>query len=82
MGEVTLDLVLGRVNTEHPLYAYLKNNGATDDALYWFQDHPETIDLLGLDYYIHSEMEWFGSNGQSHLHTCNERPRGFAAIAE
>jgi hypothetical protein len=79
-----LDLVLGRVRASHPLHAYLKHNGASDDALHWFQDHPETIDLLGLDYYLHSEMEWFWSNEQQRtdIHPYNEQPRGFAAIAE
>jgi beta-glucosidase/6-phospho-beta-glucosidase/beta-galactosidase len=79
-----LDLVLGRVNVDHPLYPYLKQNGGSDEALHWFQDHPETIDLLGLDYYLHSEMEWFWSNEKrrADIHPYNERPRGFAAIAE
>jgi beta-glucosidase/6-phospho-beta-glucosidase/beta-galactosidase len=79
-----LDLVLGRVNAEHPLCGYLKSNGATEEELNWFQDHPESIDLLGLDYYLHSEMEWFWSDEKGRADTCayNECPRGFAAVAE
>ena len=81
---LVLDLVLGRVGHEHPLYGYLKNNGATDEALHWFQDHPQSIDLLGLDYYIHSEMEWFWNeeNSRPDIRPYNERPRGFAGVAE
>jgi beta-glucosidase/6-phospho-beta-glucosidase/beta-galactosidase len=79
-----LDLVLGRLNAEHPLHRYLKENGARDEELHWFQDHPETIDLLGLDYYIHSEMEWSwcGEQGRPDIRPYNERPRGFAGVAE
>lgn len=79
-----LDLVLGRVNSCHPLYTYLKNNGATREALHWFEDHPESVDLLGLDYYLHSEMEWFcpEERFRPHLRVYNEQPRGFAGVAE
>ncbi|MFL6450178.1 MAG: family 1 glycosylhydrolase [Bryobacteraceae bacterium] len=81
---VIVDLVLGRINADHPLYPYLKSNGATEDALHWFEDHPESIDLLGLDYYLHSEMEWFWSNdkGRADIRPYNDDPRGFAAVAE
>ena len=79
-----LDLVLGRVNAEHPLYPFLRKNGATEEALSWFLDHPQTIDLLGLDYYLHSEMEWFWANdkGRPDIRAYNEDPRGFAVVAE
>jgi hypothetical protein len=78
-----LDLVLGRVNVDHPLHKYLRTNGASDEELQWFQDHPETIDLLGLDYYLHSEMEWFWSTEKmaNDIHPFNENPRGFASVA-
>jgi beta-glucosidase/6-phospho-beta-glucosidase/beta-galactosidase len=79
-----LDLVLGRVIPSHPLYPYLRNNGASEEELSWFVDHPETIDLLGLDYYVHSEMEWFWANEKqrSDIRLYNENPKGFGAIAE
>ncbi len=78
-----LDLVLGRVRVDHRLYEYLISKGASEEALRWFQDHPETIDLLGLDYYLHSEMEWFWSREKlaTDIHPFNENPRGFAAVA-
>ncbi len=81
---VILDLVLGHINDQHPLYSYLKNNGATDEALHWFQDHPASIDVLGLDYYLHSEMDWFWSdqNFRPDIRPYNDKPRGFAAVAE
>lgn len=52
------DLVLGRIGTDHPLYLYLVENGADGDELRWFKDNPTPIDILGLDYYSHCEMEW------------------------
>ena len=78
-----LDLVLGRVTLTIRLYEYLRTNGASDQELRWFQDHPETIDLLGLDYYLHSEMEWFWSTEKmaNDIHPFNENPRGFASVA-
>ena len=79
-----LDLVLGRVDRHHPLFTYLKRHGASEDDLAWLRDHPGCIDVLGLDYYIHSEMEWFSStkNGRPDIHPVNRHPRGFAAVAE
>jgi hypothetical protein len=78
------DLLRGRVDSKHPLYRFLRENGATEAELAWFQDHPETIDLLGLDYYLHSEMEWFWSakNMSADIHAYNEAPRGFASVAQ
>jgi beta-glucosidase/6-phospho-beta-glucosidase/beta-galactosidase len=78
------DLLLGRLDSKHPLYGYLRENGAVEDELRWFQDHPETVDLLGLDYYLHSEMEWFWSdeNMRADIRPYNEAPRGFASVAQ
>lgn len=52
------DLVLGRVGHDHPLYGYLTDNGATAEHLAKFREHPARIDVLGLDYYAHCELEW------------------------
>jgi len=81
---VLLELLLGRLDSKHPLYSYLTKNVATEDELRWFPDHPETIDLLGLDYYLHSEMEWFWSEEKMGADICafNENPRGFASVAQ
>ncbi len=78
------DLVLGRISPEHELHAYLINNGASDDDLRWFRDHPVTIDVLGLDYYIHSEMLWFWckEKGRPDIAAVTRKPRGFAAVTE
>lgn len=78
------DLVLGRVARDHELHGYLISNGATSDDLRWFREHPARIDVLGLDYYIHSEMLWFWCKGKrrADIAAITRTPRGFAAVAE
>lgn len=71
------DLVLGKINDRHPLYFYLRSGGASVEKLRWFTENPARIDVLGLDYYAHSELEWRGSR---RLYP-NRNPEGFAAIA-
>lgn len=71
------DLILGDVTEEHQLYAYLRENGATSDALAWFAENPARIDVLGLDYYSHCELEWC----QSGRIYPNRSPEGFVPVA-
>ncbi len=52
------DLILGNVDESHALYDYLTSGGATDERLAWFRDYPARIDVIGLDYYSHCELEW------------------------
>jgi hypothetical protein len=53
-----LDLILGRVDRDHPLYGYLLGHGMCQADINWFQDNRARIDVLGLDYYSHSELAW------------------------
>lgn len=78
------DLALGRVTRCHELYEYMTKNDASEDHLAWFRDQPAIVTTLGLDYYIHSEMNWFWSKekGRPDIAAVTHRPRGFAAIAE
>jgi beta-glucosidase/6-phospho-beta-glucosidase/beta-galactosidase len=55
---VVLDLILGRMDRDHPLWATFVEHGLTPDLAAWFRDNPARIDVLGLDYYAHSEMGW------------------------
>ena len=71
------DLILGKINIHHPLYFYLLQNGADNKELEWFIENPSHIDILGLDYYAHSELEW--DNG-ARIYP-NRNPEGFAAVA-
>jgi hypothetical protein len=53
-----LDLILGNVDSLHPLHDYLLAHGLTREKIAWFKSHATTIDVLGLDYYSHSERAW------------------------
>ena len=58
MRFVIPDLVLGRVDEEHALYEYLTRHGANKEQLAKFREQPARIDVMGLDYYSHCELEW------------------------
>ncbi len=71
------DLVLGRIDEGHPMYGYLSAYGMTAEDVRWFSEHAARIDVLGLDYYSHSEYQF-------HKHGAvvpSAAPRGFAAVA-
>lgn len=75
---VAHDLVRGRVDARHVLWPYLRDHGLTDKQAQWLQEHPARVDLLGLDYYAHSEL------GHSTTHGVRQPapvPLGFAAVA-
>lgn len=52
------DLVLGKVDENHALYNYLRLNGASTERLAGLRENPARIDVIGLDYYSHCELEW------------------------
>ena len=52
---LTFDLLGGRLDEAHPLWAYLRKAGATPTELHRFLEHPCPPDLLGINYYITSE---------------------------
>jgi len=78
------DLVLGRVHRSHQLYRYLGQHGFTDNDMHWLADNRVSFDVLGLDYYIHSEMEWYSDPalGRSNFSQPVCHPVGFAHIAK
>jgi len=49
------DLLCGRVDEHHPLWAYLVDSGASPDDIRWFSDHPCPPDVIGVNYYVTSE---------------------------
>jgi dTDP-4-dehydrorhamnose reductase len=52
---LALDLLAGRVDRAHPLWFHLRDAGATEAALGWFQDHPCPPDVIGVNYYVTSD---------------------------
>ncbi|WP_261665223.1 family 1 glycosylhydrolase [Deinococcus sp. Marseille-Q6407] len=52
---LSIDLLMGRVTPEHPLWGYLRSCGASEAELDWFCEHPCPPDILGLNTYVTSE---------------------------
>ncbi len=77
------DLVLGKVDQDHAMYRYFAQHGLSLEDIAWFQEHAASIDVLGLDYYFHSEMEWFWNKevGRTDIRGPVASPRGFGAVA-
>ena len=71
------DLILGNITEEHKLYQYLIENKAGKYRLKWFVDNPARIDIIGLDYYSHSELEW---SEQGRIYP-SLFPEGFVSVA-
>ena len=56
---IVTDLVMGRMAGAHPLLPWLQRHGLSDYDVAWFQKHRQTIDVIGLDYYEHTEVELY-----------------------
>lgn len=52
---LSFDLLMGRVNSEHPMWSYLKSVGISENDIRWFLEHPCPPDILGANYYLTSE---------------------------
>jgi beta-glucosidase len=51
IGFLALDLVTGRVDERHSLYAWLRELSVGDDDLAWFDEHRITLDVVGINLY-------------------------------
>ncbi len=52
---LSLDLLTGRMNQEHPFWNHLRENGFSEEEILWFTDNPCVPDVLGINYYLTSE---------------------------
>ncbi len=78
---VVMDLLAGRVDHHHPLHSWLTNYGMSELDIEWFRKHPQVPDVLGLDYYPHSDWELEeGSGGEVRQHRA-EVPAGLYRLA-
>jgi len=54
---LVLDLLMGRVDRNHPLFNWVTSYGMSELDLDWFRSHPQKPDVLGIDYYPHSDWQ-------------------------
>ena len=52
---ITWDLLLGRVDQEHPMWRELVQDGVDERELDWFLEHSCPPDVVGVNYYLTSE---------------------------
>jgi beta-glucosidase/6-phospho-beta-glucosidase/beta-galactosidase len=49
------DLLCGRVDRQHPLFAYMRSEGLAEDEIFWFAENRCAPDVLGINYYATSD---------------------------
>ncbi len=54
---LVMDLLTGRVDKHHPLFSWLTSYGMSELDIEWFRTNPQCPDVLGLDYYTHSDWQ-------------------------
>jgi glycosyltransferase involved in cell wall biosynthesis len=77
---IVMDLLTGKVDHHHPLYAWLTNYGMSELDLEWFRTHPQPPDVLGLDYYPHSDWQLEMCGGNIHQRRA-DTPAGLYRLA-
>jgi beta-glucosidase/6-phospho-beta-glucosidase/beta-galactosidase/glycosyltransferase involved in cell wall biosynthesis len=77
---IVMDLMSGRVDKYHPLYPWLVSYGMSELDLEWFRSNPQLPDVLGLDYYPHSDWQ-LDMVGKSVRQRRAESPAGLYGVA-
>jgi beta-glucosidase/6-phospho-beta-glucosidase/beta-galactosidase len=54
---VVMDLLTGRIDHNHVLFPWLTTYGMSEIDINWFRQNPQSPDILGLDYYPHSDWQ-------------------------
>ncbi len=78
---ISMDLLTGRVDRHHPLFAWLTNYGMSELDIEWFRTNPQWPDVLGLDYYPHSDWQ-LDMDGNSVQQRRAESPLGLYGVAK
>ncbi|HEY0789971.1 MAG TPA: family 1 glycosylhydrolase, partial [Chthoniobacterales bacterium] len=79
---VVLDLVLGRVDQKHALHHWLVHHGFPSYDLHWLQRHAQTVDVIGLDYYFHTEVEVYTNPEGYYRQRAATKPWGLYRAAQ
>jgi dTDP-4-dehydrorhamnose reductase len=65
------DLLCGRVDRQHPMFAYMRAEGIAEKDILWFSDNPCPPDVIGANHYVTSDRyldhrtEWYPSGLRS-----------------
>ena len=78
---VVMDLLTGRVDANHPLHGWLTGYGLSELDLEYFRTHPQTPDVLGLDYYPHCDWQLERHSGGVRQKRADS-PAGLYAVAD
>lgn len=65
---VSWDLVHGSVDESHPCYAWLRDNGATEQQFAELIANPVTLDILGVNFYPWGSQTYEMKDGAIHQH--------------
>ena len=77
---LALDLISGRVNEAHPLWAWLLRQGAPPTALEWFLEHRMELDVIGINLYPMLSQKQFVRSPAGRARIC--LPLGSTAMVE
>jgi beta-glucosidase/6-phospho-beta-glucosidase/beta-galactosidase len=77
---LAMDLVTGRVDRHHALFQWLTSYGMSELDLEWFAHHPQTPDIMGLDYYPNSEWQ-LEDTGSGPRQRHSETPAGLYGVS-
>ncbi|MBV8102744.1 MAG: family 1 glycosylhydrolase [Verrucomicrobia bacterium] len=79
---LAVDLVTGRVGPRHFLWDWLRQNGFSRIDLLWFRQNAQEVDVIGLDYYNHTEVEILTSPEGHYLQRIARNPLGLYRAAQ
>ena len=49
------DLLCGLVDSQHPMFEYIRSEGIAEAEIIWFEEHPLPPDVIGVNYYPTSD---------------------------
>jgi beta-glucosidase/6-phospho-beta-glucosidase/beta-galactosidase/glycosyltransferase involved in cell wall biosynthesis len=78
---VVMDLLTGRVDRHHPLFTWLTSYGMSELDIDWFRSNPQAPDVLGLDYYPHSDWQLDQESGGVVRQRRSDNPVGIYGVA-
>jgi dTDP-4-dehydrorhamnose reductase len=52
---LTFDLLCGRVDRQHPMFAYIRAERIAEEEILWFAENPCPPDVIGVNYYLTSD---------------------------